>query len=321
LLLGDVHLSDRPPSSCTDSYTGDLFGLLAQAAEFAVHCQVVVIAGDLFHIKAPSRNSLALVLRTIKALREFPCDVLVVPGNHDMLFDRLDSVFAHQPLGLVFEAGAAHLLNGWGSPFPIFGVPWLQHWTDEAVWEALRPYREMREHNPSRQPYLIVTHAPLYPEGQELPYEHYPARKWYEAMGREGQVFYGHVHEPHGQYGFYDAEGGVTFCNNGALSRGSLHEHNLERQVGVTFWDSETGAFEFVPLRSRPAAEVFRLAEAQQVTDMAGRLDAFLEGIASTQLGVVSTESVLAAIREMDGVGPAELTLAQELLQEAQHGN
>ena len=75
-------------------------------------------------------------------------------------------------------------------------------------------------------------------------------------MGGAGSVFYGHVHEPHGVY----EAGGVTFCNNGALSRGSLHEYNLTRQVGCTLWDSETGEFEFVPLDAKPASEVFRLA-------------------------------------------------------------
>jgi DNA repair exonuclease SbcCD nuclease subunit len=314
LLLGDVHATSHAPSSCTESYEDDLFDLIQQAArEWSPHCDVAVVAGDVFHHKAPSRTPHKLVLRMIEALREFDCDVLVVPGNHDIQHDRLDSLFVSQPLGVVLQSGAAHLLAGWGSPFPLFGVPWQQHWTDEAVRSVLEPYREMRQQAPD-QPYLVVTHAPLYPPGQELPYENYPAAQFADAMGGRGQVFYGHVHEPHGAY----EVGGVTFCNNGALSRGSLHEYNLERQVGITVWDSGTGGFDFVPLHARPASEVFRLEEKQQVTDMQGRLDEFLGQIAQTQLGVLSIETVSAHLQTLD-LGP-DLALARELLEFAHGG-
>lgn len=327
LLLGDLHLSDKAPSGCTDSYTDDLFALLAEAATFAVHCECVVIAGDVFHLKAPIRTSHRLVLRTIEAFRAFGKPVYVVPGNHDVQNDRLDSLLAQQPLGVVIESGAARLLEGWApsgemNPFlPVYGVPWQQHWTDEAVSEALAGYREQLERGTGACRPLVVTHAPLYPEGQELKWEHYPSRKFAEAMNMHGNVFYGHVHEPHGSWGFYDEKSGVTFCNNGALSRGSLHEYNRERQVGPTIWDSETSAFDFVPLLSaRPAGEVLRIAEHEERKASEHRLDEFLAGVAGAQLAAVSAGSVLEHLKGQDGWGPAEHALAEELLEGAGHG-
>lgn len=342
LLLSDVHLSDRPPSSCTDTYTDDLFGLLDQAADVGLHYGVtaMILAGDTFHQKAPSRVSHRLVHRMCQFVEMTSLDmtVLILAGNHDISNDRLESVWVTQPLGMLYRAGA-HELRGWFGTLPVYGVPWLQGYGDYGAYDGdapnpsielrlaaeLNDYREqVFERGTGAEYPLVVAHAPLYPEGKELPYEYFPARRWWEAMGQHRggthNVFYGHVHEPHGTYGFYDEQGGITFCNNGALSRGSLHEYNLTRQVGVTVYDTQTGKFEFVPLHAKPADQVFRLQEKQQATDVQGRLDDFLAGIGSTSLAVVSAEGVVGRIRAMESVSREVADLAAELIEEAQHG-
>jgi len=87
-----------------------------------------------------------------------------------------------------------------------------------------------------------------------------------------------------------------------------LHEYNLTRQVGMTLWSDSTGEFEFVPLLAKPADQVFRLKEKQEVTDMHGRLDDFLASVGSTTLQVVSAETVIAHIKGLDlPAGDAEL--------------
>jgi hypothetical protein len=356
LLLGDVHLSERPPSSCTDSYCDDLFGLLDQARVIGRQRDVaaMVWAGDTFHHKAPNRVSHRLVQRTAAYIGSCPFPVLVLAGNHDMANDRYESISESQPLGMLYRAGAVEL-SGWASdpasrwadapePLPVYGVPWLQGYGNYGAYDGDDPLSpiEVRladvmedykvqvfgggwgQHIP-----LVVAHAPLYPEGKELTWEYFPARRWAEAMGaRRGgshRVFYGHVHEPYGEFGLLPGRGheheqdwDVSFCNNGALSRGSLHEYNLTRQVGVTIYDTETGAFEFVPLDAKPASEVFRLQEKEQATDVQGRLDEFLAGVGSTSLEVMSVEGVVAHIRSL-GLGKEVEDLAEELLTEAQH--
>ena len=331
LLFGDPHVCDKAPSSCTGTYTDDIFDLLNQTVKVARARRVaaVICAGDFFHIKTPSRTSHELVNRAIDLVHAYPCPVFIVPGNHDIRHDRLDSIDS-QPLGTLFRRGAWRL-QGWGgydadNLYPVYGVPWLQGYGDYGAYEgddplspievklaaALRGYREDK-HWAGRG--LVVAHAPLYPPGRENAYEYFPAERWAEAMGGAGYVFFGHVHEPHGVF----EAGGVTFCNNGALSRGSLHEYNMTREVGCTLWDSETGEFEFVPLDAKPAHEVFRLAEREQVTDMAGRLDSFLASVGGTTLEAVSVEAVIEHIRTL-GIGRAAEELAAELLTEASHG-
>ena len=311
LLLADIHAADKPPSSCTDSYGQDILDLLWQSVRIAREqgVKAVIWAGDVFHHKAPSRTSHRLVLELIRVINAYPCPVYIVPGNHDFQYDNVDSIIKTQPLGVLFERGARRL-DGWGYDLPLYGVPWQQSWDHESVDDALAGYcaqKKWREGN-----HLVVTHAPLYPPGRELRWENYPAADFASSMDNLGYCFYGHVHEPHGTY----TVRGVTFCNNGAISRGSLHEYNMERVPAVTIWDSRTGEFTAIPLEAKPASAVFRLTEHQEAVDARVKLDEFLDRIKTTTLGVVSLEQVMAVVRSKQLSQELE-ALAAELLEEA----
>ena len=310
--VNDVHAADRPPSSCTEEYTEDLLDLLGQTVAVAEEYQVSVVVwtGDVFHSKAPARNSHRLVQRIIGIGHAYNRPWYIVPGNHDMQNDRYQSIHDTQPLGVLYRAGARALV-GPCPAFPcLYGVPWLQEWSDEAVGEALKEFRHAGV--PGHR--LVCAHVPLYPPGHELPYENYPAQDWARAMGNVGSCAYGHVHERHGVWEC----GGVRFCNPGALSRGSLHEYNMTRPVQVAVWDSGTGQFTEVPLKAKPADQVFRLREKQEVTDAAGKLDTFLTQVGSTKLAVMSTEAVMEHVRGL-GVSPEVVAETEELLEWARH--
>ncbi len=317
LLMGDIHLSDRPPSSCTDSYLDDILAILAAVGDLARGrgSRGIIWAGDVFHHKTPGRTSHRTVRTVIDLLAGYPCPTWVVPGNHDMLNDRLDSIDSTQPLGVLIASGALRLLNGWMHEHPlsernapVFGLPWLQRFTDDTVRYALTDYRDQLDY---QRPALVVTHAPLYPLGQELPYENYPAGAWAEAMDQHGQVFYGHVHEPHGIH----TAAGVTFCNPGALSRGSLHEHNLTREIRIAAWNSDTGDFELLPVPHKPATEVFRLVEAQKAKAVQTAYDDFIAQVGQARLGIVTVEAVLDHVRTL-GLGDQVETTIRTLLED-----
>lgn len=308
LLVNDIHAADRPPSSCTDSYLPDLIDLLGRTVAVARERGVaaVVWAGDVFHIKAPGRTSHRLVQLMIGICRAYGVPVYIVPGNHDITHDRLASLDS-QPLGTLFASGAAQRLEGWALDHPVlYGMPWQQRWDEDHVADALAAFRQK-----GRFGGLVVAHAPLYPPGQELPYENFLAEDWARCMGNDGYCWYGHVHESHGSY----TVDNVTFANYGALSRGSVHEHNLSRDVSAGIWDSETCAFTRVSLDAKPAEKVFRLTEKKQVTDSSGRLDAFLASVGAAELTVVSVERVLAQARAEETLTPAHVALVEELLE------
>jgi DNA repair exonuclease SbcCD nuclease subunit len=316
LCVNDIHATRHPPSACTDSYWPDLYELLFQSIELAgrrgVRC--IVWAGDVFHHKAPGRTDHGLVQDLISVIQGSPCPVLIVPGNHDIQYDRLDSIDVTQPLGVLFRAGALRL-EGWaGGDLPLYGVPWQQKWSESAILAATADFREQVF---SRT--LVVTHAPIYPPDREPRYEGAeltPARWWASALedGSMGHgLLYGHIHEPHGVW----RAAGQVFCNYGALSRGSLDEYNLNRPVGVALWDTGTGEFEFAPLKAKPASEVFRLRQAAEKADARRSLDDFLSGVDAATLGLLDIESVMTHIRTL-GKGRDVEDLAEELLAAAQ---
>jgi DNA repair exonuclease SbcCD nuclease subunit len=320
LCLSDVHATARPPSSCTDAYWPDVLSLLWQSVETArlTDVSAVAWAGDVLHHKAPSRTDHAVMIELIKVIAGYQRPLLITPGNHDMRHDLIDSIEVTQPLGVLYGAGALRL-EGWADhneddPSLVYGVPWLQDWTAENIAAQLADYR--------RDNYgcsLVVTHAPIYPPGSEPRHaeaECTPASWWSDAMGGEGYVFYGHVHEPHGVW----RHDGVTFCNNGALSRGSLDEYNLHREVGCTVWDDYTGQFEFIPLKAVPAEELFRLRERNRAVTAQAALGDFLADVGTARFGVLSIEGVIARIEQTPGVSPDVAALAAELLAEANHG-
>jgi hypothetical protein len=311
-LLSDIHLTRRAPVNCTETYLPDLMDLLAQAFEVfrAREVAAVIIAGDLFHHKAPTRTDHSIVRELGRLFRAAEFDVWITPGNHDMQNDRQDSVGSTQPLGVLFDTGVAHCLDGWmGGNHPVFGVPWQQHWSEERIAECLIPWQEQLFGHT-----LIVTHAPIYPPSSEPRYpgaELTPADWWAGPVSDgsvEHGVFYGHIHEHHGEW----VRRGVRFCNNGALSRGSIGEDNLTRDIGATLWTPGEG-FEFVPLDAKPAAEVFRLREHGQAVTSQMSLDTFMDGLGATVLPRLEPESVLARFRE-DDAGADEIALAEELL-------
>lgn len=310
LLIGDIHLADKAPSSCTDSYCDDLFDLLEQTVVIANDMDAVPVwCGDVFHVKAPARTSHRTVLRALRVVESYHNRLRIVPGNHDMSGDRFESLYETQPLGVLLEAGAM-VLRGWDEELPIYGVPWLQGYGEGVVPDDL--LRELDDFRAvfDKKDRLVVAHAPLYPPGAELTYENIPMKKWADAMGNDGNCYYGHVHDFHG----VTRVGGVAFCNNGAITRGALTESHLNRKVTVTTW-GENG-FGAVMLDAKPASEVFRLVEKTEEKESAARLDEFLSGIEGTTLAVTSIESVMDDVKSK-GLDKGVERIIVELLESA----
>jgi len=261
-----------------------------------------VWAGDIFHHKQPSRTSHATVLKLMKVAQEYD-NLWVVTGNHDIQSDRLDSL-EKQPLGVLYEAGVLQELDGWHPTLPIFGVPWQQRWlspgTIEEAFTDWRPraksfgkaYEKMTTKNS-----LVVTHAPIYPPtvADNVMFELLPLPEVAEAMGNEGYLYYGHIHEPHYKF----EVGGVEFANMGAISRGSLHEYNLARKIQVALWTPEHG-FTPVDVPHKPTSEVFKLAEAKEKKETKLSLDSFLASVTDADLDISSTGAIIDHVRNMD---------------------
>lgn len=301
LCVGDIHLADKSPASRVDGYLDDVEAKLLYVAKLAraLNVDATVWAGDIFHFKQPSRTSHATVLRAIRIAQQFD-NLWVVTGNHDIQSDRLDTL-EKQPLGVLYESGAAKELDGWHPTLPLFGVPWQQRWLEEGT--AHKAFAEWREGVPdshSMQPdvkALAVTHAPIYPYSMQasIQFELVDNAEIAEAMANSGCLYYGHIHDPHG---FYEVDG-VTFGNVGAISRGSIHEYNLTRRIQVALWTPEHG-FTAIDVPHKPAEEVFRIVEHHEKKADKMSLDSFLSEVGHATLEISSTGSVINHIQKMN---------------------
>ena len=273
LLIGDIHLSVRPPSLRHSTYVDEILDKVAWCVQLAASRKVDVIisAGDVFHVKSPSRTTHGLVQRTHEVLTAADIPVLVVPGNHDMQHDRLDSLDS-QPLGALCRMRGIEMLIGGHESLPVFGLPYLQNWADD-LYGWMAQWQEFADKHWLGQDEfpLLVTHAPIFPSDEDPPYETIDAADWAELMGNKGAVYHGHIHTPSGFY----VEGGVWLANMGALSRGSLHESSLKRTPAVTLYDSERSLGLQHMLESRASAGSLPDPATRMVMDSSGMVRAF----------------------------------------------
>lgn len=298
MVVGDVHLTDpkSSPSVRSESYTEDILAKLDFVAETAAdqECAAILILGDLFHLKAPSRNSHWLVQRTHEVLTSKKIPVIVVPGNHDLQHDRLDSLES-QPLGALGRMEGIEILDGAHQKFPIFGIPYLQDWHDLPYY--IEAYTDC---NPRDDGWIVGMHAPIFPPGEEPPYEYLASEDVAQALSYRPHtlVAYGHIHDPHG---FYQPEpDGPEFANLGAISRGSLHAETLKRKPQVYVYDVVDGEAEIFDVPHRPIEEVFALQAVLSQKQEAVKMTDFLAGLDSSALTMTSTDAVVAAAKDAE---------------------
>lgn len=309
LLINDVHLADKPPSLRTESYATDLLAKLRWSVAYGKEqgCVAVVQLGDIFHVKRADRTSHKLVQSTADALTSAGLPVYILPGNHDLQHDRLETI-PSQPIGTLCKAEGIDLLMGAHPTLPLYGLPYQADWSKlPELLETYRLWAEEQHFKDMSWIPLLLSHAPIFPKGQEPPYEYISAEDWAEMM-QVGDCQYAHIHDPHGIYRTKVPT--VTMCNPGALSRGSLHEHTLRRKPTITVWDSEVVGerFTLVEVPHKPAEEVFRLDLHEAKEERESRVSEFLEEVGQVKLENLTVEEVVAHAESMD--------LDQQVLQE-----
>lgn len=298
LLLNDLHLRDRAPRNCTDSYLEDILEILhfTTKLEKALNLDAVIWAGDIFDHKLPSKTSHRLILKAIEVVKKYR-RLLILTGNHDIVNDRLESVYEQQPLGVLLEAGAEEL-KGWAPGLPILGIPWQQRWHEEGILEEVfTDWRDAASPAVDLDRSLVVTHASVFPPNlySDIMYEALHPADIAKAMRNKGYLHYGHIHDDHG---IYEVDG-VTFSNPGAISRGSLTESNQNRAVKGMLWTPENGFLE-IDLPHRPSSEVFLVEQAVAAKEKKMSDERFLEEVGSTRIEISSTSSVIQHIKQLD---------------------
>lgn len=110
----DWHLSSKAIGRRRDDYQAAILGKINFTSDLTWKVNGIGLCGaDVFHYKKPDHpcNTLNLLIETLGALRRFPTGIVYGGvGNHDLWFDRMDSL-PTQPLGLLISTGAYHDLT------------------------------------------------------------------------------------------------------------------------------------------------------------------------------------------------------------------
>src|SRR5271166_2874959 len=110
----DWHASDKPIGRRRDNYKEAILDKIRFQAELTWKVNGIGLSGaDVFHYKKPDHpcNSVSLIIDILRVLRSFPTGTVYGGvGNHDLWFDRMDSL-PTQPLGLLMATGAYHDLT------------------------------------------------------------------------------------------------------------------------------------------------------------------------------------------------------------------
>ena len=308
LFVGDVHLSDVPPSTRVDGYADQILAKLVQILSLARKESVdaVVYSGDIFHSKIPGRTSHWLVRRAIRvfAAQAESCRVFVVPGNHDYPAANIGEL-ARTPLGVMAESGAIELLGA--PPSPQLSLGGL-------LFEGVREEERTLDRFARVEADVVVCHSAIFPPGDEPPFDHFTAPDVAAALGDRTQlVLYGHIHDPHGAYGV----DGKMFVNPGSLSRGSLYEADPQRipKVALVEWISGEISVEFVPLDVVPWDKVFRVEVEGAKRERAAGAEAFAEALSQASLEAFSIERVVSGLRDRDDAPETVRERAVELIE------
>lgn len=262
----DWHFTDVPPGRRKDDYRQALIEKLHFVRNVTEKLNgAALCGGDVFHHKKPLHpgNSLRLIMELYNTLRRFPCGrVFGSVGNHDIYFDRMDSL-PRQPLGLLIEVEAYHNLND-------ETVIFMNQDESTRVSVETFPYAEGEEtiqnilNAPLRQPDVNhrvgIVHAYGHPGNAG---DMFGTRTigYNELDGCDFDLLlWGHDHSRHG----VDEVGKTTHINLGSMARAAFSYDELDRQVVaaiLSFQPDGTWQYGEKPIPVKPLEQVFAAAD------------------------------------------------------------
>lgn len=299
ILLNDLHGDTRSPAGRKDDWFAALTDKLAQVGQAArkIHAAAVCVAGDWFHPKTRTlgvwpvgtHEVVSLFLRWAHELRSADVQVLAIPGNHDLAFDRLDSV-PRQPLGALFDSGLVRDVSYEAvrcDAWTISGVPYPDA-KDLAAFTRVAP---------AHPGTVGVLMAHCFAERAARDFFGEPVHA-YADIRVPGYAVY-HFGHDHSDHGVAEIEGRY-YVQVGALLRGSLSGEEVHRRPQIVVLQQADGVVHVRPvaLRVRPADEVFNFEAKARREAEESVIAAFVEHLDA--LTLPGSDELPAQVRALD---------------------
>ena len=196
-----------------------------------LECDEVVFLGDMFHQRYQPYSYMMKCFLAFKEFKKAPYSLI---GNHDLIFERMDS-FEESPLNFLMMTGVVKHLDT--LQFDDVIIKGFDYTTPISINETPNNYTVCVAHQYYNTP-LFKTY--IKPEDVlQLNYNTYVL---------------GHDH------GVYEDVANEKFrvIRHGSLSRGTAHNSNLMRDVYVTLFDTVTKTFTKVQVPAQKASDVFK---------------------------------------------------------------
>lgn len=289
LMVGDAHHSDYAPIRRMDDYTESMLNKEREISSLAIELKVdaVVRTGDIIHIKAPSKTSHRLISELIYIYKTIPCRNLSIVGNHDILWDSIQTI-SSQPIWSLVVSEVLEIIPETGTSPLVVGD--INFWGIYGYGESDGKDKTRYDVPQSEKVNIVVTHSFLLPENVKFPGVS-KITHMSDLKNLEVDLFLGgHVHSYFGVSRYKD----TRLCMPGSISRGSIKEFNSDRMPVVTFIEvSGKGNYKFeeIPLKSaKPNKEIFK----PNIIDS----DADSPFVSESEVGVVSNFSNLSPSKE-----------------------
>jgi len=317
----DVHLSDHTPVSRTDDWTETVFGKLRQIGDLArrVGADGVLDNADFFDVKAPIRNSHALVRGVAELHKEYPCPVYGNVGNHDCTRQDIRNL-PKQPLGVLFATGVFQrcydehehgFLDDDGMSVRVLGIPFHGNKYDLDRFRACKKQGE---------DYLLVMAHVLASEKGGTMFDNEDVIKYADLIELAPDVdvwLFGHWHK---DQGITEIAPGKWVINLGSLTRGSLAWDDVTRQpaVSVITFTREGIEIERHDIEIRPHEEVFDVDGRVREESRAATMDFFVDSIRKTLTETEDGATLSEKVGAMDGLPEKVRDRAIEFIETAE---
>lgn len=233
LFIGDPHLNYQTPQSRKDVYPQTMLEKIKTIAHIANEQNIddVVFLGDMFHQRY---QPYSYMMKCFMAFKEFKKPPYSIIGNHDIIFERIDT-FEESPLNFLFMTGVVKHLDT------------LEY--GDVILKGF-DYTTPITPNEITDKYVVcVAHQ----------YYNTPLYKYYikpeDALGLSYPAYVlGHDHT------VYDdvSNDKFTIVRPGSLSRGTAHSSNLMRDVYGVIFDTITKTFTRITIPTQKATDVFK---------------------------------------------------------------